>query len=61
MSTQKSYEKGYAAGREWRREAEKHPIAVALDPFYPNVPHKPGDTAHNEGVKQGLRDEKRKK
>jgi hypothetical protein len=65
MSVKSSYEEGYAKGREYAREIESYPSWMGfVDPFgiiIPNEPHRSGDTAYNEGVKQGVKDEKSKR
>jgi hypothetical protein len=61
MSTKDSYERGYAKGREWQRDAEEHWVQVGLNPLYPGVPHENDNAAYNEGAKQGIQDEKSSK
>jgi len=65
MSVKDSYEKGYADGRRWEREVESYPSWMGfVDPFgiiIPNEPRRDGNTAYNEGVKHGVRDEKSRK
>jgi len=56
-----SHLEGKKAGGKWQKWAENHPIANALDPSAPSVPHRRNDPAFNEGVKEGRKERKNRK